>query len=291
MSAIKTNDTEMAKVDLRPPKEIVAQLAKIGQVKSTRSALELFILAVFSGLFLAIACVATSGVVYGIENPGVARMLVGLIFPFGLTMIICTGSELFTGNTLILIGVLSKTATIKGMFRNWAIVYSGNFLGCMILAYFYGNASGLAGDGGKVAAYTLKVALNKLNLPWMEAFTLGIFCNFLVTVAVFMAVGAREPFGKFMGAIVPISMFVMSGFEHSVANMYYIPVAVFAKNREFILTLAMEQGLNLSNLSMEAFFMKNLVPVTLGNVVGGLLFALTIWLANGRIGQSPKEEA
>lgn len=277
MSQEKNNTLE-----LRTPKEITSYLSESAIIKTEKKWLHLFLLGICSGLFLGISCIATTNVTYAIENPGLAKMVSALLFPFGLTMIILTGSELFTGNCLIFTAVLQKKVKLSGMFRNWSLVFLGNFVACVCVAFFYGTSQIMTGNNGSIAIYAVNIALAKLSLPWLEAFFLGVFCNFLVTVAVFMATAGKDPFGKFLGATVPVSLFVMAGFEHCIANMYYIPVALVLKNSEFIQYAQLDTSL----LTVEHFLIKNLIPVTLGNILGGCIFAVVIWFCYGKNNQN-----
>jgi formate/nitrite transporter len=206
------------------------------------------------------------------DTYGLGRCVAGVVFPTGLMLVVLAGGELFTGNTLIGIAVAQKRTTLSAMLRNWGWVYFGNFVGAVMLAHMMVN-SGLFNNGaGLLGGVTIKIASGKESLSFLSAFYLGILCNWLVCLAVWIAYGAKDMAGKILGIFCPIWLFITSGFEHSVANMYYVPAGIMAKSNA---AWAKASGLSqqaLDNLTWSNFFLHNLVPVTLGNIVGGLGF-------------------
>ena len=254
----------------RSPAQLMESCAASGAVKARRPAAQLFLLGVLAGALIAFGCVATNTAVYGIADTWTARTVSALLFPFGLGMVVITGAELFTGNCLISVSLLEGRCSLRGMLRNWLIVYPANLLGSLLVAalcVFFGQ---LNYSGGRLAVYTMQVAAAKCALPFGNAFMLGVLCNVLVCIAVLLATSGADTASRLLGAYLPICFFVLSGFEHSVANMYYIGAGLMAKTVPAYALLAAEEGLNLSALTVGGFALGNLLPVTLGNIVGGV---------------------
>lgn len=244
---------------MNSPAEVAKNYIAIGKGKTQMSVLKLLVLGMLAGAFIGLAGVGATTA--AVNVPGSAGKFLGAcIFPVGLAMVLLAGSELFTGNNLIIISVLSKEATVGGMLRNWVIVYIGNLIGSVIVALLavYGHTASLFSNG--LAESMATIAVGKVTLSFGDAFIRGISCNFLVCIAVWISFAAKDVVGKFWGLFMPIMLFVLCGFEHCVANMYYIPAGIFA-NAVY--------GLGKEGLTWGAFFARNLLPVTLGNIVGG----------------------
>lgn len=256
------------------PGEFLPFYAGIGAKKCANSAARLFLAAVLAGFLIAAGAVAASVASYGLENPSAARVVSGLLFPFGLIMVILTGAELFTGNCLITISLLEKKASLAGMARNLAIVYLGNFAGAALLAA--AMAGGGAFDNRSLGAYAIRTAAGKCAMPFGRAAVLGILCNLLVCAGVMCSLCGKSLPGRAVGAFVPVSFFVIGGFEHCVANMYYIPAGLLAAGIPDCALLAREAGADLSALTA-AGLLRNLIPVTAGNIIGGCGFGALIW--------------
>ena len=261
------------------PKELTAAYAGAGAAKTKKSAADLFVLAILAGALIALGSAATNTAAHGVADVGLARTICGLLFPFGLCMVIVTGAELFTGNSLILISVLDRKASLTGMLRNWIIVYLGNFLGAALVAYSCAAFGQFNYSGGQLAVYTIKIAASKCTIPFANGVGLGIFCNVLVCLGVLMAMAAKDASGRLLGAFIPVSYFVICGFEHCVANMYYISAGIFAAANPTYAALATQAGIDLSVLTLRNFLLTNLVPVTLGNILGGCLMGAIMWFA------------
>lgn len=262
------------------PKEFLERYAAAGTAKTQKSAGRLLALSVLAGALIALGSAATNTAVHGMENVGLARTVCGLLFPFGLCMVIVTGAELFTGNSLLVLSLLEKKCTLPGLLRNWALVYLGNFLGAFLTAagcVFFGQ---LNYSGGALALYTIRLAANKCALPFLNGFGLGIFCNILVCLGVLLALSAQDGAGRLMGAFIPVCYFVLCGFEHCVANMYYISAGLLAIQNPQYLQLARQAGVDLSALTIGNFLLGNLLPVTLGNILGGAGLAVLLWYAH-----------
>lgn len=256
------------------PAEFVNFYAQVGAKKSSNSAARLCLSAMLAGFLIASGAVVASIASCGLDNLSVARVVSGLLFPFGLIMVIITGAELFTGNCLITISVLEKKATLAGMVRNLVIVYLGNLLGALFLAAAVAYSG--AFDNAALGAYAIRTAANKCAIPFGRAVVLGILCNILVCAGVMCSLCGKSLPGRAIGAFVPVCFFVIGGFEHCVANMYYIPAGLLAAGVPSCAQLAQETGANLSALNLGGFF-ANLIPVTVGNIIGGCAFGALIW--------------
>lgn len=266
-------------MNLFTPAETAANYARAGAEKTRMPGWKLLLLGVMAGFFIGIAGQAAGTAAHAVENAGLAKLVSGAIFAFGLGMIVLMGAELFTGNCLIAVSVLEKRTTVPAMLRNWAFVYLGNFLGAAgaAAACVYTGRMGNA-DGG-LALFAIRTAAAKCALPFATAVGLGVLCNVLVTVAVLMSLSAKDVPGRILGAYLPILFFVVCGFEHSVANMYYIPAGLFSLALPGCAASAAAAGLDVSGLTWGHFLLRNLLPVTLGNLVGGLAVAGTVWAA------------
>ena len=209
---------------------------------------------------------------------GVTRLLTGLVFCLGLILVIVGGAELFTGNNLIVMAWASGKVTGRALLRNWVIVYTGNFLGSLATAVlmFYSRQYTFGSDSVGITA--LKIAVAKCDLGFVQAIALGILCNALVCLAVWLTYSARTTIDKIVSIIFPITAFVAAGFEHSVANMYFIPYALLVKGLDpAYLAKVGDRVPDLAALTWNAFFIKNLIPVTIGNIIGGAIFVAAIY--------------
>ncbi|MFV0518345.1 MAG: formate/nitrite transporter family protein [Aminipila sp.] len=258
------------------PAEILDYTIETGVAKSGGSFTKLLILSIMAGAFIAFAAegsnMAAFNLFYEPTTYGLGKALAGAIFGTGLMLVVLCGGELFTGNTLILAAICERKVKVSKMLRNWTIVYIGNLIGSLLIAYMMYH-SGLFTSGADVlGAVTIKIAAYKTGLSFMQAFYLGIMCNWLVCLAVWLSYGADTMAGKILGIFFPIWLFITSGFEHSVANMYYIPAGILAKANETFVSLSHISAQALNNLTWSNFFINNLIPVTLGNIVGGGIF-------------------
>lgn len=263
------------------PKELIGWYASAGTGKCSLGTVQLLLLGVLAGLFIAMGCAVTSTAAFGVKNVGLARTLSGVLFPFGLCMVIVTGAELFTGNNLLVISLLEKQCTLGRLLRNWILSYLGNFAGAALLAMGCVFCGQLEHGSGALAVYTIKVAINKCSMDFFSSFGLGVFCNLLVCTAVLMAMSAKDGAGRLMGAFIPICCFITCGFEHCVANMYYITAGILAAGVPEYAFLAQDAGLDLSVLTAGNFLLGNLLPVTLGNILGGAGLGSVLWLCHG----------
>ncbi|MEL4106318.1 formate/nitrite transporter family protein [Oscillospiraceae bacterium WX1] len=266
---------------MNSPKEVAQNYIAVGAAKTKLTIGKMLWLGILAGIFIALAGVASTVAPASIpkELASVAKLLGASVFPGGLAMVLIAGSELFTGNTMIILPVCCKQASIAGMLKNWIIVYIGNLIGSMLIAALvvYGHTFTLF--NGAVGAAAINTAVTKVNLTFSDAFIRGILCNFLVCIAVWMSMAAKDVAGKIAGLFFPIMFFVLCGYEHSVANMYFISAGLFANGTgAFADAVAKIDPSKLANLSWYGFFIKNLLPVTLGNIVGGsVLVGLGYW--------------
>ena len=259
------------------PVQTVDTYGEAGGKKCGRSILSVFLLAILAGALIAFAGAATNTAAHTAGAVGAVRLICGLLFPFGLAIVILTGAELFTGNCLIVISVLEKKATVAGMLRNWMVVYLGNFVGSLAVAAVCAYSGQLDFSSGALAVFTMKLAAGKCGISFGNGLVLGIACNVLVCLGVLCSMTARDTAGKILGAFLPVALFVLCGFEHSIANMFYVPAGLFAKSVPAYAALAAEAGLDLSGLTWGNFFLHNLLPVTIGNIIGGSGVGMLLW--------------
>lgn len=267
------------------PPEIVEVGILAGVKKVATSNLKEFILAILAGAFIAFASEGSNMAAYNLlANPdtfGLGKFVAGAIFGTGLMMVIVAGGEMFTGQTLIVSAVLDKRVKVSKMLANWVLVWIGNLVGSLFLAYMMNNSGLFNSSAGLLGGMTIKIAAYKTSLPFMSAFWLGLMCNWLVCLAVWMSFAAKDITGKLLAIFFPIWLFITSGFEHCVANMYYIPAGILAKSNPLWVKAAMEHGVTqemLDGLNWYNFFWVNELPVTLGNIVGGgILVAGVYW--------------
>jgi formate/nitrite transporter len=203
-----------------------------------------------------------------------------MAFTLGLIMVVVAGSELFTGNNLIVMAFASGRITLGALLRNWIVVYLGNFVGAALTAYLMFLSGQYTFGNGAVGLTALNIGEAKTSLEFTQAVALGIFCNALVCIAVWMCFSARSTVDKILAIIPPISAFVAAGFEHSIANMYFIPVALFVKQlgTPAFFTAIQKTPADFPHLTWGNFFTANLLPVTIGNIVGGaVMVGLVYW--------------
>jgi len=258
------------------PAEVAAFCCQTGIAKANTPKVKQFILGILAGVYIAFAAAGSNMAAHGLlADPatyGMGRLAAGLVFSAGLGFVLVAGSELFTGNTLIAVAVLEKKVSVGYMLTNWVIVYIGNLVGSVLIAYLVTSTSLLDSSGSLLGAMTIKIAVGKVGLGFLPAFYLGILCNWLVCIAVWMSFAAKDIISKLFCCFFPISLFVTSGYEHSVANMAYIPLGILAKANEKWTEAAINLGVTaeqMDGLTWSSMFTKNLLPVTLGNIVGG----------------------
>lgn len=260
------------------PNEICDETIYNGIKKAKCTLVQSILLGILAGAFIAVGGFAAALASHGVEDVGVSKFIAGAIFPVGLMLVLICGADLFTGNCLMVVAWIEKKITLKGMLKNWIIIYLANFVGAFIIAFLIYNSGLLTTDANKLGGYAVKVAGNKANLTFVQALCSGILCNFVVAIAVWGSYAAKDIAGKVAIIWFPIMAFIVGGFEHCVANMYYFSIGMMAKvNPSFIenshLTPEKLAGLNLQNI-----IFNNLIPATIGNIIGGSIFVgLAYW--------------
>jgi len=280
----ENNNEPTSAFDELLPGEMAAKAQSIGIKKANLDFLSTFALAVLAGAFIALGCIffTISQTTGGVAIPwGVSRVIGGFCFSLGLILVIIGGAELFTGNNLIIMAWASRKLSTWRVLRNWGIVYLGNLCGAVATALFVFWGLHYNMDKGAVGVTALNIGLGKVNLGFIQAIILGILCNAMVCMAVWLSYSARTVLGRVAAIIFPIAGFVAAGFEHCVANMYFIPYAILVKAGapETFWQTAGTTAASYSHLTWANFFVKNLIPVTIGNMIGGVFFvALVYWV-------------
>lgn len=262
------------------PKEITDNYIQAAIGKATAPAWRLLVLSFFAGALISLGAIASSTAAHGVPDAGLTKLVTGAVFPIGLMMVVLLGTELFTGNALMVTAVISREITVGQLLRNWGIVYVGNFCGAITMAALMAFFGQMELGGGALAVYSAKIAATKCSLPWVNAFVLGIFCNLMVCIAIYLGNTAHDTAGKILGIFFPIMGFVVAGFEHCVANMYYIPAGIFANLNPAYSALIAQAGINAQVLDFGTFITCNLIPVTLGNIIGGICVGLIMYAAH-----------
>ena len=259
-------------MNLFSPAEVAKNYIATGKAKVNTPIWKMIFLGILAGAFIAVGGVASTTASVSITAASVGKLVGACVFPGGLAMVLLAGSELFTGNCLLTLPLLQKEIKVGGMLKNWVFVYIGNLIGgCLVAAFCaFGHQFSLFGNG--MAVSVISTAAAKCSMPFGDALLKGIMCNFLVCIAVWISFAAKDVAGKIIGIFFPIMMFVLCGFEHSVANMYYISAGLFANGIPAYAEAAAAAGVNTSALTLGGFFGANLLPVTIGNIIGGGLF-------------------
>jgi formate/nitrite transporter len=267
------------RVDSLTPQEMAEKAEAIGVRKASLPFLPLFTLAILAGVYVALGAMFATTVAAGASSLpyGVTRLLMGLAFCLGLILVVVGGAELFTGNNLLVMAWASRKISIGALLRNWLIVYLGNFVGSVLTALLVFLARQYTYGQGAVGAAALNIAVSKIHPDIIQAIALGILCNMMVCLAIWLTYSAKTVSGKILAIIFPITAFVAAGFEHSVANMYFLPYALFIKS--FDPFFAASTKVNLTSLTWSSSLLNNLLPVTLGNIIGGaILVGAMYWL-------------
>lgn len=265
--------------------ETTANYAAAGAGKAKLPISKMLLLGILAGALIAFPACVTNMAAYGLSNNSVIRVVCGLLFAFGLGMVVISGAELFTGNTLMTISVLEKKATLAGMLRNWLFVYAGNFIGSAAVSLLCAGFGWLDAGGNALAAYSMKVAVGKMTMPVENAFVMGVLCNILVTIGVLLSLSGKDGVSRFLGAWAPVMFFVTCGFNHSVADMTYCMLGLFARGDAAYTAAAEAAGVAVDSLTWGNYVLNNLIPVTLGNIVGGVCVAFIFWFCFLRRGE------
>jgi formate transporter len=265
------------------PPEMAHKAESIGIRKANMDFWSTITLAVLAGAFIALGAIFATTVIAGAGDKlayGVSRLLSGLVFSLGLILVIVAGAELFTGNNLIVMAWAGGKVSTYALLRNWGYVYLGNFIGSIATAFIVFVGKQYTFGNGAVGLNALNIANAKAGLGFVQALALGVMCNALVCVAVWLCFSARSTTDKILSIIPPISAFVAAGFEHSIANMYFIPIGLFIKQwgtPQFFQAIG-KTASDFPNLTWYNFFVGNLLPVTIGNIIGGaVMVGLVYW--------------
>jgi formate transporter len=291
---MSNNDVQI-NVDAVMPPGMAAKAEELGVKKAALPLINMFVLAILAGAFIGIGAIFATTVSAGSMSVkdaagaaafstglpyGIVRLITGLAFTVGLILVVVGGSELFTGNNLIIMAFANKKVTLGGLLRNWTVVYIGNFVGSILTAYIVFLSKQYSFGSGAIGLTALSIGESKTSFGFIQAVALGIMCNALVCMAVWLCYSARTTTDKILSIIPPISCFVAAGFEHSIANMYFIPVALFVKywgDPKFFETIG-KTAESFPHLTWGNFFIANLLPVTIGNIIGGaFMVGLVYW--------------
>jgi formate/nitrite transporter len=274
-------DGAVPSFDALLPPDIARRAETVGVAKVGMRFDRLLVLSVVAGAFISLgamfATVVTAG---GGTAPGVSRLLGGLVFSLGLVLVVVAGAELFTGNALIVIATASRRVRLRALLRNWLVVYVGNFVGALLTTLVVFWSGFFDGGGGAVGTRALDIAATKTSLGFREAVLLGVLANALVCLAIWLAMSGRSVTDKVLAIVFPITAFVAAGFEHSIANMYFIPAGLFIKawSSDGFWVTAGTSSSDYPTVTWPDFFVGNLLPVTIGNILGGaVLIGLVYW--------------
>jgi formate transporter len=266
-------------VDALMPPEMAEKIEGIGVKKAGLDFWSMLGLAILAGAFIALGgefftlVTTKSGLGFGMN-----RLMGGLAFSLGLILVVIAGAELFTGNNLIVLAWVSGKVSLGQLMRNWIIVYFGNLVGSLITVMLMYLTRQWSLEGYSVGVTALNAANAKVNLAFADAMARGIMCNALVCLAVWLCMSARGVVDKILAIVFPITAFVASGFEHSIANMYFIPLGILLKEEPEVLKAAGKTAADLANLNWQGFLVGNLLPVTIGNIFGGgFMVAAVYW--------------
>lgn len=260
------NQTNKIKMSYNTPQEVLTKITQIAKTKSKTPIKKTIVAALLGGAYIAIGgllALIIGGNLPNLEsnNIGLQKLIFGGVFPLGLMLVAIVGAELFTGNTAYFMPpFLSKKVKIQSLLKNWSIVYVGNFFGALLVAWLFAYHTGVL-ENSHALQTILSIGAKKVNTPFFQLLVKAIVCNWLVALAMWLAVAANTVSGKILGIWFPIMAFVAMGFEHCVANMFFIPTAIFYG----------------ADISWSSFFIHNLLPVTIGNIIGGSLLVGTAY--------------
>lgn len=270
------NDKNIHRIEWQKMNTLIQSKINEGKSKTTSPIKKIILLGIFAGIFIAFGASSSSLAIHAMTNSGLAKLVAGTIFPVGLMMIVLIGGELFTGDCMMAFGVLHRKYNVLNMIKVLFFVYVSNFIGSVLIVLLVHFSGQLDMTNGLLGAFTIKVALGKVNLSFSKALISGILCNILVCIAVLMAGVAKDIPGKILAIFFPIMAFVIGGYEHCVANMYYIPAGILAASndtyREAAMTAYGYTEAQIGALNLQNFVVGNLLPVTIGNIIGGMLF-------------------
>ena len=249
--------------------EVAELYVELGQKKANYSVLKLILLAMLGGIMIGLASAGANTVSATMDNPSIAKLLSGIVFPTGLAMVAICGAELLSSSCLVILSVFSSKLSYAKLLKYWFWVFIGNILGSLVIAVIMYLSGQFSFFNSQIAITTIQTAVKKVSLTPLEAVSLGILCNLLVCLAILMAVAGKSLADKVAAVYLPIMLFILCGFEHCVANMYYIPAGLLALQNPEYRALAIEKGLHIDKLSVMSFLFNNLLWVIVGNIIGG----------------------
>lgn len=263
------------------PAEIAEYTINTGVAKVNRSNSKVLVSAFLAGAYIAFGALGSVAASYNLlANPatyGLGKALAGLMFPAGLIFVLLAGADLFTGNILIALAAFQKKVTWGQAAKNWALVWLGNLLGAIVVAWMVGQAGVFDWSNGLYGGVVLKTAIGKVGIEFMPALISGILCNWVVCVTVWITYASKDVAGKVLTGFIGIFLFVCTGFEHCVANMGYLFAAFFSKANPMYLEAAHKTAADAASINFKGMFINNLLPVTIGNILGGLVFVAGLY--------------
>jgi formate/nitrite transporter len=256
------------------PAETAQSFIGIGDYKTKMPVPKIIVSSFLAGAYIALAAQVMTTVTHDMAGPfgvGFSSFIGGCVFGIALVLVLVAGSDLFTGNCLLSMGWLNGNLTSKQVLNNWGLVYAGNFIGSLFLVWMMYTSGIWDAHSSQIGAHAVAIAYKKTHLTFWEAFVRGMGCNWLVCLAVVIVAAGQDTMGKILGAWFPVMIFIASGFEHCVANMFIIPAGIVASLDPAIAKVVMSQHptWDISSLNVQAFLSNNLLPVTLGNIVSG----------------------
>lgn len=271
----------MADKKMLTPAEVAEYTVEAGIKKANTSNKKVLASAFLAGAYISFGALGSVGAAYNLlanpETYGLGKFVAGLMFPAGLLFVLIAGADLFTGNILITLAALKKKVAWSQAFKNWALVWFGNLFGAIVVAYLVSLSGVFDWSSGLYGGVIVKNAVGKLGFSWVAALASGILCNWLVCATVWMTYAAKDVPGKVLTGFFGIFLFVCTGFEHSVANMGYFFAGLFAKSNEMYLQAAHKTAADVEGLNIVSIFTDNLIPVTIGNIIGGAVFVAGIY--------------
>lgn len=263
------------------PAEVAEYTVNAGVKKATTPTKKVLASAFLAGAYIAFGALGSIGAAYNLlANPatyGLGKALAGLMFPAGLMFVLIAGADLFTGNILITLAALKKKVTWTQAFKNWGLVWLGNLAGGVVVAYLVSLSGVFDWSNGLYGGVVVKNAIGKLGFSWTAAIASGILCNWIVCATVWMTYAAKDVTGKIFAGFFGVFLFVCTGFEHSVANMAYLFAGLFNKSNPAYLEAAHKTAQDAAALNLPSMFVDNLIPVTIGNILGGAIFVAGVY--------------
>lgn len=260
---------------MKKPLDIARSVCDSAKTKAAWSVPQMMVLGGLAGAYVAFGGWAMTVTTFDLASVGIAKVIGGSVFSIGLILVVLAGAELFTGNCVMPLAVMAGRLPMRDVLRNWFWVYLANLLGAVLVAVLVYNTGLWRGDIGVKA---LAIAAGKMGLSWWEAFFRGILCNWIVVLAVWLSMSSETVIGKIWAIYFPIMVFVASGFEHSIANMYFMAMGLLLKGDPSVVAAAALPAGDLGAVSLWGYF-NNLIPVTAGNIVGGALFVAVLYFS------------